>query len=147
MEERTRLTLPTTLAPGYCPPSHTIPEASTISEIGHTNSSPPLSLRLEVFSKSQIVSLDSPSHALVNSKDDIQDGFHHKEAYFKGTTVDIVVLVGTEACHCPRLIVEKGDDSTAVLLTLVSRVEDLVTVSSEVVFLICLLYTSPSPRD
>ena len=52
---------------------------------------------------------------------------------------DIVVLVGTEAGHCPRLIVEKGDDSTAVLLTLVPRVDDLVTVSSEVVFLIdCL---------
>ena len=49
---------------------------------------------------------------------------------------DIVVLVGTEASHRPRLIVEKEDDSTAVLLTLVTRVGDLVTVSSEVVFLI-----------
>ena len=49
---------------------------------------------------------------------------------------DIVVLVGTEASHRPRLIVEKGADSTAVLLTLVPRLEDLVTVSSEVVFLI-----------
>ena len=68
VEERTRLALPTTLAPRYCPPSHTTPEASTISEIGHTNSSPPLSLRLQVFSKSQIVSLDSPSHAHVNGK-------------------------------------------------------------------------------
>ena len=99
VEERTRLTLPTTLAPRYYPPSHTTPEASNISEIEHTNSSPPLYLRLQVFSKSQIASLDSPSHALVNSKDDIQGGFHHKEAYFKGTTVvmdrDIVVLVGT----------------------------------------------------
>ena len=37
VEERTRLTLPTTLAPRYCPPTHTTPEASTISEIGDTN--------------------------------------------------------------------------------------------------------------
>ena len=52
---------------------------------------------------------------------------------------NIVVLVGTEASHRPRLIVEKGADSTALLLTLVPRVGDLVTVSSEVVFLIdCL---------
>ena len=139
-QEKTRLTLPTTLAPRYCPPSHKTSEAVTISQIGHTSSSPPLSLRLEVFSKSPIVSLNSPSHALINSQDDIQDDLHHKQANFKGTTVDmdrdIVVLVATEAGHRPRLIVEKGADSTAVLLTLVPRVEDLVTLSSEVVFLI-----------
>ena len=41
-----------------------------------------------------------------------------------------------EIGHCPRLLVEKGENSTAVLLTLVPRVEDLVTVPSEVVFLI-----------
>ena len=139
-QEKTRLTLPTTLAPRYCPPSHKTSEAVTISQIGHTSSSPPLSLRLEVFSKSPIVSLNSPSHALINSQDDIQDDLHHKQANFKGTTVDmdrdIVVLVATETGHRPRLIVEKGADSTAVLLTLVPRVEDLVTLSSEVVFLI-----------
>ena len=48
----------------------------------------------------------------------------------------MVVLVATEAGHCPRLLVEKGENSTAVLLTLVPRLEDLVTVPSEVVFLI-----------
>ena len=84
VEERTRLALPTTLAPRYRPPSHTTPEASTISEIGHTNSSPPLSLRLEVFSKSQIVSLDSPSHALVKIKDDIQGLFSPQGGLFQG---------------------------------------------------------------
>merc|ERR1719410_2060946 len=139
-QEKTRLTLPTTLAPRYCPPSHKTSEAVTISQIGHTSSSPPLSLRLEVFSKSPIVSLDSPSHALITSQDDIQDDLHHKQANFKGTTVDmdrdIVVLVATETGHRPRLIVEKCADSTAILLTLVPRVEDLVTLSSEVVFLI-----------
>ena len=139
-QEKTRLTLPTTLAPRYCPTSHTTTEAGTISQIGHTSSSPPLSLRLKVFSKSPIVSFDSPSHALITSKDNILGELHFKEAHFKGTTVDmdrdIVVLVATESGHRPRLIVEKGDSSTAVLLTLVPRVEDLVTVSSEVVFLI-----------
>ena len=139
-QEKTRLTLPTTLAPRYCPPSHKTSEAVTISQIGHTSSSPPLSLRLEVFSKSPIVSLDSLSHALITSQDDIQDDLHQKQANFKGTTVDmdrdIVVLVATETGHRPRLIVEKGADSTAVLLTLVPRVEDLVRLSSEVVFLI-----------
>ena len=139
-QEKTRLTLPTTLAPRYCPPSHKTSEAVTISQIGHTSSSPPLSLRLEVFFKSPIVSLDSPTHALTTSQDDIQDDLHHKQANFKGTTVDmdrdIVVLVATEAGHRPRLIVEKDADSTAILLTLVPRMEDLVRLSSEVVFLI-----------
>merc|ERR1719410_130067 len=139
-QEKTRLTLPTTLAPRYRPPSHKTTEAVTISQIGHTSSSPPLSLRLEVFSKSPIVSLDSPSHALTTSQGDVQDDLHHKQANFKGTTVDmdrdIVVLVAIETGHRPRLIVEKGADSTAILLTLVPRVEDLVTLSSEVVFLI-----------
>ena len=139
-EEKTRLTLPTTLAPRYCPPSHVTPEAATISGIKHTDSSPPLSLRLQVFAKSQIVSLSSPSHSLVTRQGENQEGLYHKEAHFKGTTVDmdrdLVVLVTTEAGHRPRLLIEKGENSTAVLLTLVPRLEDLVTVPSEVVFLI-----------
>jgi len=139
-EERTRLTLPTTLAPRYCPPTHRSPQAATISGIRHTDSSPPLSLKLDVFAKSPIVSLSSPSHSLVTSEGEIEDGLYHKEAHFKGTTVDmdrdVVVLVATEAGHCPRLLIEKGENSTAVLLTLVPRLEDLVTVPSEVVFLI-----------
>ena len=49
---------------------------------------------------------------------------------------DVVVLVATETGHCPRLLVEKGENSTAVLLTLVPKLEDLVTIPSEVVFLI-----------
>ena len=139
-EEKTRLTLPTTLAPRYCPPTHLTPEAAKISSIRHTDSSPPLSLKLEVFAKSPIVSLGSPSHSLVTSQGEIQDRLYHKEAHFEGTTVDmdrdVVVLVATEAGHCPRLLIEKGENSTAVLLTLVPRLEDLVTVPSEVVFLI-----------
>ena len=40
-QEKTRLTLPTTLAPRYCPPTHSTLQAVTISEIKHTDSSPP----------------------------------------------------------------------------------------------------------
>ena len=54
VEKRTRLTLPTNLAPRYCPPSHTTPEATTISEITYTNSSPPLSLRLRCFPRAKL---------------------------------------------------------------------------------------------
>ena len=88
-QEKTRLTLPTTLAPRYCPPSHVTPEAATISGIKHTDSSPPISLRLQVFAKSQIVSLSSPSHSLVTGQVEIQEGLYHKEAHFKGTIVDM----------------------------------------------------------
>ena len=88
-EEKTRLTLPTTLAPRYCPPTHSTPEAATISGIKHTDSSPPLSLRLEVFAKSPVVSLDSPSHSLVTSQEGVHGGLYHKEAHFKGTIVDM----------------------------------------------------------
>ena len=139
-EEKTRLTLPTTLAPRYCPPTHATPEAGIISNIKHTDASPPLSLRLEVLARSPIVSIHSPSHSLVTSQEEIQSGIYQKVAHFKGTAVDmdrdVVVLVATEDGHRPRLLVEKGENSTAVLLTLVPRLEDLVKVPSEVVFLI-----------
>ena len=68
---KTRLTLPTTLAPRYSPTDHVTPEAKTISRIEHTDSSPPLSLSLEVFAKNAICSLDSPSHSLIISQGDI----------------------------------------------------------------------------
>ena len=59
---------------------------------------------------------------------------------FNGTAVDmdrdVVVLVATEEGHRPRLLVEKGKNSTAVLLTCVPRLEDLTKVPSEVIFLI-----------
>ena len=139
-EEKTRLTLPTTLAPRYCPPSHATPEAGTISSIKHTGSSPPLSLRLEVLAKSPIISLTSPSHSLVTSQEENQRGMYQMLVEFNGTTVDmdrdVVVLVATEEGHRPRLLVEKGKNSTAVLLTCVPRLEDLTKVPSEVVFLI-----------
>ena len=129
---KTRLTLPTTLAPRYSPTDHVTPEAKTISRIEHTDSSPPLSLSLEVFAKNAIVSLDSPSHSLNISEGHIQKGkLHHRGASFKGITVDmdrdLVVLVASEDVHRPRLLIEKNEKSTTVHLTFVPRVEDLVT--------------------
>ena len=137
---KTRLTLPTTLAPRYRPSNHLSHEAEAISRIQHTDSSPPLSLRLEVLSKSRITSLASPSHSLVASQEKVEGDLHSMIASFDGTTVDmdrdLVVLVASEAGHHPQFLVEKGENSTAILLTLVPRLEDLVTVPSEVVFLI-----------
>ena len=129
---RGRLTLPTTLAPRYSPTDHVTPEAKTISRIEHTDSSPPLSLSLEVFAKNTITALDSPSHALNISQGDIQKGkLHHRKASFEGTTVDMdrdfVILVASEDVHRPRLLIEKNEKSTTALLTFVPRVEDLVT--------------------
>ena len=54
----------------------------------------------------------------------------------EGSDRDLVVLLATEAGHRPTLVVEKSENSTAVLLTLVPRLQDLVKVASEVVFLI-----------
>ena len=137
---KTRLTLPTTLAPRYSPTDHVTPEAETISRIEHTDSSPPLSLSLEVFAKNAIGSLDSPSHSLIISQGDIQGRLHHRRASFKGTTVDMdrdfVVLVASEDVHRPRLLIEKNEKLTTALLTFVPRVQDLVTAPSEIVFLI-----------
>ena len=101
-EENTRLTLPTTLAPRYCPPTHSTPQAETISGIKHTDSSPPLSLRLKVFAKSPVVSLDSPSHSLVTSEGDVHSVLYHKEAHFKGTTVDIVLVLDILLNRSPK---------------------------------------------
>ena len=139
-DEKTRLTLPTTLAPRYRPSTHLSHEAEAISSIRHTDSSPPLSLRLEVLTKSRIISLTSPSHTLVANQEKVEGDMHSMIAYFDGLIDDmdrdLVVLVATEAGHYPQFLVEKGENSTAILLTLVPRLEDLVPVPSEVVFLI-----------
>ena len=83
-EDKTRLTLPTTLAPRYQPSTQQIIEA--ISSIRHTDSSPPLSLRFEVLSKSRIISLASPSHPLVDSQEKVEGDMHSMIATFEGTT-------------------------------------------------------------
>ena len=50
---------------------------------------------------------------------------------------DLELLVEPEAGHLPRLLLERGPDgSTAGLLTLVPRLEDLASRPAEVVFLI-----------
>jgi len=161
-EEKTMLTLPASLAPKYRPfttdclhrscgdtgcsnPAHprkglVWPVHETISSLQNPDPSPPLSLTLEVMSKSPIVSVASASHSLNTSQEDFQDGTHRVVAHFKGTAIDMdqdmVVLVATENGHRPRLLVERGEHSTAALLTLVPRLEDLVRVPSEVIFLV-----------
>merc|ERR1719295_1296235 len=65
---------------------------------------------------------------------------HRVVANFKGTAVDMaqdmVVLVATENGHRPRLLVERGEHSTAALLTFLPRLEDLASVPAEIIFLV-----------
>lgn len=161
-EEKTRLVLPSSLVPKYRPfttdclhpscgdsgcsdPAHprkglVWPVQEIISSLRNPDPSPPLSLRLEVVSKSPILSVASASHSLNTSQEDFQDGTHSVVAHFQGTAVDMdrgmVVLVSTENGHRPRLLVERGEHSTAVLLTLLPRLEDLIRVPSEIIFLV-----------
>ena len=136
---KTRLTLPTNLTPRYSP--SVILDAATVSRIGHTGPSPPVSLSLEVLARDTITALESPSHTLIISKEDTHKGrLHKRKASFKGTTVDMdqdfVILVASKDVHRPRLLIEKNEKSTTALLTFVPRVEDLMTAPSEIVFLI-----------
>ena len=123
-----RLTIPTTIAPRYAPPTDTTEAASDLSSIKYSSSSPaPMSLNLEVTSQSKIKSIKSPSHAVLADLNQTPDrhGQFGAKVRFSGTTTDmdrdLVVLVEAEDPHQPVVFIEKaGEDKlVAAMVSLV----------------------------
>ena len=64
-ERKTKLTIPTTIAPRYIPVSDGSPESIKIASIQHDFNSPvQMELIMEILMQTQIVSIESPSHLL-----------------------------------------------------------------------------------
>ncbi len=72
-----RLTVPTTVAPRYVPPTDKTEAAAHIASIPHTWSSPvAMTFELEAVMKVKIKSVKSPSHKLSEVVDSIENGQH-----------------------------------------------------------------------
>jgi len=137
---KTRVTIPTTIAPRYVPAKDGSDVAKKIASIEYDFTSPaPLHLKMDIAMKTKIMSVTSPSHEIVNQMED-KDGSFAAVTKFDGTTTDmdrdIVVLIDSDEPHQPKVVVEKGDDgSVAALLSMVPKFE-LKKQPSEIIFLI-----------
>jgi len=137
---KTRVTIPTTIAPRYVPPQDGSVVAKKIASIEYDFTSPaPLHLEVDIAMKTKIVSVTSPSHEIVTQMED-RAGSFTALTKFDGTTTDmdrdIVVLIDSDEPHQPKVVIEKGDDgSVAALLSMVPKFE-LKKQPSEIIFLI-----------
>jgi hypothetical protein len=112
-----RLTVPTTIAPRYVPPTDNSEAAKLIGAIPYSLNSPaPLSFELEVLSQSAIKSIISPSHTLtteVASSANDKGQFSsksHLAAKNSDLDRDLVILIESSDPHKPTVFVEKSED-------------------------------------
>jgi hypothetical protein len=112
-----RLTVPTTIAPRYVPPTDNSEAAKLIGAIPYSLNSPaPLSFELEVLSQSAIKSIISPSHTITtevaNSSNDKGQfsAKSHLAAKTSDLDRDLVILIDSSDPHKPTVFVEKSED-------------------------------------
>ena len=142
----TKLTIPTTIAPRYIPPSDDSYAAKEIAKIGYKNSfdpKTPLDIFINVHMKGQIKRIRSPSHPdfVFKIKDGPIDGSQcHATAKLEKSTTgvmgkDVIVFFDVEDNDQPRVFVEKSDDGSAVMMSLVPsfKLDDQKT---ELIFLV-----------
>eukprot|EP00090_Calanus_glacialis_P005452 TRINITY_DN14219_c0_g1_i3.p1 TRINITY_DN14219_c0_g1~~TRINITY_DN14219_c0_g1_i3.p1 ORF type:complete len:804 (+),score=256.05 TRINITY_DN14219_c0_g1_i3:133-2544(+) len=137
---KTRLTIPTTIAPKYVPAKDGSEVAKKISSIEYDLTSPAeLHLQLDISMKSKISSVTSPSHQMTT---EMKKKLNLYEAVtkFDGMTTDmdrdIIVLIDSNEPNQPKIFLEKGDDgSIAGLVSMVPKFE-LKKQPSDVIFLI-----------
>ncbi len=133
---RARLTIPTTIAPKYIPPTESnTPAAKRLAAIDYDFKTPaPLSFQLTAEMSSRVLAVSSPSHAalLTTTGGDVAvGGTFAAVAKFGGagslgpTTADldrdIVVLVETADVNEAHVVVEQGEGSSVLLLSFVPR--------------------------
>ena len=124
-EKRTRLTLPTTVAPRFIPASDDSAEARKIASIKHDFHSPvKMSLSLAVVMQSEILSITSPSHQIQVTERARHHDYHLHTARLESTTAamdrDLIVLIESDQPCQPKVMVERNDDgSLLAMLTLV----------------------------
>ena len=116
-EQAIRLTVPTTIAPRYVPPTDDSEAAKVIGAIKYSLDSPsPLTFNLEVLSHSKITSVKSPSHTLetdLSTAVNEQGQFWAKSKLSGQTTdlnKDLVVLIESSDPHKPTVFLEKSED-------------------------------------
>merc|ERR1712142_1313238 len=147
-EGKTKVTIPTTVAPRYIPASDGSPEAAKIASIQHDFTSPvQMEMSLQVLMQTEITSITSPSHSLTLPTKKRTQEYFEANVKFSGQTAnmdrDMIIYVDSEEPNQPKVIIEKNEEgSTVAMLSMVPEFK-LKEHEVEAVFLVdCSGYMS-----
>merc|ERR1712038_1593803 len=141
-----RLTIPTTIAPRYIPPTDESETAKEIAKLTYnvdeSQGKIPLHIFIECVMKGKIKNITSPSHSLKSNIKELADenGQYVAESSLQDATTDImdrdlVVLIQSEENEKPVVFIEKSKDSQAALVSLIPSIK-LDDQNVELVFLV-----------
>merc|ERR1719461_96555 len=144
-DKATRLTIPTTIAPRYVPPTDESSAAKEIAKIGYKSSfdpKTPLHIQIKTIMKGKIKSITSPTHDLdvqINVDPD-ENGQFNANANLKEATTDVmnrdlVVLFKVEDNDKPMVFLEKSGESLAAMVSLIPSFK-LEEQKTELIFLV-----------
>ena len=138
------MTVPTTIAPRYVPPTDNSEAAKAIAAIPYSLNTPaPLTFDLEIVSQTKIVSVKSPSHSLeteiTDSANDKGQFSAHSKLAAKTSDLDrdLVVLISNSDPHKPTVFIERSDEDPmiAAMVSLVPSFK-LTDQKTEMIFLV-----------
>eukprot|EP00092_Neocalanus_flemingeri_P042314 GFUD01046186.1.p1 GENE.GFUD01046186.1~~GFUD01046186.1.p1 ORF type:complete len:828 (+),score=250.72 GFUD01046186.1:263-2746(+) len=120
-EGKTKLTIPTTVAPRYIPMSDGSPEAIKIASIEHDFNSPvQMEMNLEVWMQTEIKSIKSPSHSLTEPARKKVKEYFEADVKFAGQTTnmdrDMIIYIDTDEPNKPKVIIEKNNEGSSVAM-------------------------------
>jgi len=120
-EGKTKLTIPTTVAPRYVPLSDGSQQAKKIASIQHDFSSPvKMDMNLQVLMMTEILTIMSPSHSLTDPVKKKHQGYFVADVEFVGSNTDMdrdmVIYVESEEPRQPRVCIEKNDEGSCVAM-------------------------------
>merc|ERR1719433_227526 len=125
-----RLTIPTTIAPRYIPPTDDSPAAKAIANltynINKNKGQIPMCINIESIMKGKIKKITSPTHSLkseIKASADENGQFKASSGLDNATTDvmdrDLIVLIQTEEQDKPVVFIEKTVESLAALVSLI----------------------------
>lgn len=146
----TRLTIPTTIAPRYCPPKNTClgstqdDSSSEIPKIPYSQSSPaPLDVEVTVIMKSRIKNISSPSHNICNKEggSKFSSGSFIAKTSLAGGNItemdrDFIVLIACDDTKRPVAFVEESHQGYAVVMVSFIPCFQVQEDPKEVIFLV-----------
>ena len=136
-----RLTVPTTIAPRYIPPTDNSEAAQEIAKLTYNSNETktPLIINIDTYLKSKIKKIISPSHDLKTEMKTQVNGQFHATSTLNGFTDvmdrDLVVLVDGEDQGTPVVLVEEMEDSVAAMVSLIPSFQ-LDEQKTELIFLV-----------
>jgi hypothetical protein len=140
-----RLTVPTTIAPRYTPPTDNSLAAREIAKLAYNDGSQtktPLHINIETIMQGKIKKISSPSHTMesqIETKPSEQGQFEAKSSLQNATTEvmdrDLVVMIESEDIEKPVVFMERHEDTLAGMVSLIPsfKLDDQAT---ELIFLV-----------